>query len=100
MIAAVDFSGVSIPFGVSDMLTTAVNFLSIFSEWEILAVAVTFSVILVALVYYFVNKAQPVNESDMIPKGSGVELREMEVVFRKQADGTYKREEIITTRRL
>lgn len=57
MTAAVDFSGVSMPFGVGDMLSTATNFLSVYGEWALLGVSVPFVAALVGLIFYFQNKA-------------------------------------------
>ncbi len=54
----VDFSGIKLPFGVGDMLTTATSFLGIFGDWGLLAAAVIFVPALVGLVFWFLGKAK------------------------------------------
>lgn len=40
---SVDFSGVTLPFTVSDMLTTAMSFMGIYGPWILLGLAVVFA---------------------------------------------------------
>ncbi len=58
MIAVVDFSGIKLPFGVGDMLSSATSFLGIFGEWGLLAAAVIFVPALVGLVFWFLGKSK------------------------------------------
>lgn len=57
----VDFSGVTLPFGVADMLTTATEFLSIYGPWILLVLAVVFSPVLYGLVMKLVSYASKKN---------------------------------------
>jgi hypothetical protein len=45
----VTFTGVTLPFTVVDMLTTAVNFLTMYGEWILLALGVIFAPVLYGL---------------------------------------------------
>jgi hypothetical protein len=47
--APVTFTGVTLPFTVVDMLTTAVNFLTMYAEWILLALGVIFAPVLYGL---------------------------------------------------
>lgn len=49
MAAPVDFTGTDLPFTVPDMLTTAVNFLTMYGEWVLLALGVIFAPVLYGL---------------------------------------------------
>jgi len=51
----VDFSGVALPFTVGDMLGTAVNFLTMYGEWILLALGVLFAPVLYGLAMKLVN---------------------------------------------
>lgn len=46
----IEFTGVSLPFSVSSMMTTAVNFIMIYGEWILIVLAVLFSPVLYGLV--------------------------------------------------
>jgi hypothetical protein len=45
----VDFTGVTLPFTVPDMLGTALNFLGMYGGWVIMALGVLFSPVLYSL---------------------------------------------------
>jgi hypothetical protein len=47
--AAVVFTGTTLPFTVPDMLGTAVNFLTMYGEWVLLALGVLFAPVLYGL---------------------------------------------------
>lgn len=51
----VDFSGTTLPFSVVDMLTTAVNFLTMYGEWILLALGVIFAPVLYGLAMKLVS---------------------------------------------
>lgn len=51
----VDFSGVALPFTVPDMLGTAVNFLTMYGQWILLALGVLFAPVLYGLAMKLVN---------------------------------------------
>jgi len=53
--AAVSFTGTTLPFTVPDMLTTAVNFLTMYGEWILLALGVLFAPVLYGLAMKLVN---------------------------------------------
>lgn len=53
--AAVDFAGTTLPFTVPDMLTTAVNFLTMYGQWILLALGVLFAPVLYGLAMKLVN---------------------------------------------
>jgi hypothetical protein len=53
--APVAFTGVTLPFTVVDMLTTAVNFLTMYAEWILLALGVIFSPVLYGLAMKLVS---------------------------------------------
>jgi len=53
--SGVDFSGVALPFTVPDMLGTAVNFLTMYGQWILLALGVLFSPVLYGLAAKLVN---------------------------------------------
>jgi len=53
--AAVSFTGTTLPFTVPDMLTTAVNFLTMYGEWILLALGVLFAPVLYGLAAKLVN---------------------------------------------
>jgi hypothetical protein len=55
---AIDFSGTTLPFTVPDMLTTAVNFLSMYGQWVLLALGVIFSPVLYGLAMKLVAMAR------------------------------------------
>jgi uncharacterized membrane protein YdbT with pleckstrin-like domain len=42
----ISFSGQTLPFTIGDMLSTALNFVTMYGEWVVLAVAVIFSPVL------------------------------------------------------
>lgn len=52
---SVDFTGTSLPFTVPGMLTTAVNFLSMYGAWIALALGVLFAPVLYGLAMKLVN---------------------------------------------
>lgn len=54
----VDFTGVTLPFTVTDMLTTATNFLTMYGQWIALALGVLFAPVLYALAMKLVNAAR------------------------------------------
>jgi hypothetical protein len=54
----VDMSGVNLPFTVVDMLGTGVNFLFMYGEWILLALAVIFSPVLYSLAMKLVNEVK------------------------------------------
>jgi hypothetical protein len=54
----VDFSGVSLPFTVPDMIGTGVNFLGMYGEWVLLAAGVIFSPVLYGLAMQLVAAAK------------------------------------------
>lgn len=58
----VDFSGVTLPFGVSDMLSTATEFLGIYGPWILIVLAVIFSPVLYGLVMKLVSYAAKRNQ--------------------------------------
>jgi hypothetical protein len=51
----VAFTGVTLPFTVVDMLTTAVNFLTMYGEWILLALGVIFAPVLYGLAMKLVS---------------------------------------------
>lgn len=51
----VNFSGVTLPFTVVDMLGTAVNFLTMYGQWVLLALGVLFAPVLYGLAMKLVN---------------------------------------------
>jgi cytochrome oxidase Cu insertion factor (SCO1/SenC/PrrC family) len=53
--APVAFTGVTLPFTVVDMLTTAVNFLTMYGEWILLALGVIFAPVLYGLAMKLVS---------------------------------------------
>lgn len=55
---AVDFSGVKLPFGVGEMLSTATSFLGIFGDFALLTVAVIFVPVLIGLVLWLMSQAK------------------------------------------
>jgi hypothetical protein len=56
--APVDFAGTTLPFTVPDMLTTAVNFLTMYGQWVLLALGVIFSPVLYGLAMKLVAMAR------------------------------------------
>lgn len=58
MAAPVTFTGVTLPFTVVDMLTTATNFLTMYGEWVLLALGVIFSPVLYGLAMKLVAAAK------------------------------------------
>ena len=58
----VDMSGVTLPFGVADMLTTATSFLGIYGPWILLVLGVIFSPVLYGLVMRLVSYAANKNK--------------------------------------
>lgn len=52
-----DFTGVTLPFNVADMLTTATSFLGIYGPWILLVLGVIFSPVLYGLVMKLVAYA-------------------------------------------
>lgn len=56
--APVDFTGSTLPFTVPDMLSTAVNFLTLYGEWVLLALGVIFSPVLYGLAMRLVSAAK------------------------------------------
>ncbi|RAU91545.1 fibronectin type III domain-containing protein [Paenibacillus sp. YN15] len=52
-----DMSGISLPFNVSDMIRSAVNFLSMYGQWVLLALAVIFAPVLYGLAMKLTKKA-------------------------------------------
>ncbi|SFT00434.1 hypothetical protein [Paenibacillus sp. 453mf] len=57
-----DFSGVTLPFGVADMLSTATSFLGIYGPWILLVLGVIFSPVLYGLVMKLVSYAAKKNQ--------------------------------------
>jgi hypothetical protein len=55
---SVDFAGVALPFTVSDMLGSAVNFLFMYGEWVLLALGVLFAPVLYGLAMQLVSRAK------------------------------------------
>lgn len=53
--APVSFTGTTLPFTVPDMLTTAVNFLTMYGEWILLALGVIFAPVLYGLAMKLVS---------------------------------------------
>jgi hypothetical protein len=56
--APVDFTGTALPFTVPDMLTTAVNFLTMYGQWVLLALGVIFAPVLYGLAIKLVSAAK------------------------------------------
>ena len=56
-----DFSGVTLPFTVPDMLSTATSFLGIYGPWILLVLGVIFSPVLYGLVMKLVSYASKKN---------------------------------------
>lgn len=53
----IDFSGITLPFNVADMITTATSFLGIYGPWILLVLGVVFSPVLYGLVMKLVSYA-------------------------------------------
>lgn len=53
--APVEFTGVTLPFSVPDMLATATNFLVMYGEWILLALGVIFAPVLYGLAMKLVS---------------------------------------------
>lgn len=53
--APVTFTDTTLPFTVGDMLSTAINFLTLYGEWVLLAIGVLFSPVLFSLAMKLVN---------------------------------------------
>lgn len=53
--APVDFTGTTLPFTVPDMLSTAVNFLTLYGDWVLLALGVIFAPVLYGLAVKLVS---------------------------------------------
>ncbi|CAM4522474.1 hypothetical protein [Paenibacillus macerans] len=58
----VDFSGITLPFGVADMLSTATSFLGIYGPWILLVLGVIFSPVLYGLVMKLISYAAKKNQ--------------------------------------
>lgn len=58
----IDFSGITLPFNVADMLTTATSFLGIYGPWILLVLGVVFSPVLYGLVMKLVSYASKKNQ--------------------------------------
>ncbi|RRJ54002.1 hypothetical protein EHV15_36185 [Paenibacillus oralis] len=58
----VDFSGITLPFGVADMLATATSFLGIYGPWILLVLGVIFSPVLYGLVMRLMGHAAKKNQ--------------------------------------
>lgn len=56
--APVDFTGTTLPFTVPDMLATAVNFLTLYGEWVLIALGVIFAPVLYGLAMRLVSAAK------------------------------------------
>lgn len=56
--APVDFTGTTLPFTVPDTLATAVNFLTLYGEWVLLALGVIFAPVLYGLAMRLVSAAK------------------------------------------
>ncbi|NHN35540.1 hypothetical protein [Paenibacillus agricola] len=56
--APVAFTGVTLPFTVPDMLTTATNFVTLYGDWIMLAIAVIFTPVLLGLAFMLVRAAR------------------------------------------
>jgi hypothetical protein len=56
--AAVDFAGTTLPFTVPDMLSTAVNFLTMYGQWILLVLGVIFAPVLYGLAMKLVSAAR------------------------------------------
>jgi hypothetical protein len=56
--AAVDFTGVTLPFSIADMLATATGFLGIYGQWVLLVLAVVFMPVLIGFLMNLVSRAK------------------------------------------
>ncbi|AIQ15257.1 hypothetical protein [Paenibacillus durus] len=56
--AAVDFSGVTLPFSVGDGLTAATGFMSIFGDWTLLGIGVVLAMIIIGIIFWVVKKGK------------------------------------------
>ncbi|RAU91547.1 hypothetical protein [Paenibacillus sp. YN15] len=56
--APIEFTGTALPFNVADMLSSAVNFLTLYGEWILLALAVIFAPVLYGLAMKLVSAAK------------------------------------------
>jgi hypothetical protein len=61
--SSIDFSSVHLPFTVVDMLTTAVNFLTMYAEWILLALGVIFAPVLYGLAMRLVSAVKKRSEA-------------------------------------
>lgn len=55
---SVDFSGITLPFTVSDMLTTATSFMGIYSTWILIGLGVIFSSVIIGTIFSIINRAK------------------------------------------
>lgn len=55
---SVDFSGVTLPFTVPDMLTTATSFMGIYSTWILLGLGVLFSGVIIGTIFSIMSRAK------------------------------------------
>lgn len=56
--APVEFTGTTLPFTVPDMLSTAINFLTLYGEWILIALGVLFAPVLYSLAMKLVNSVR------------------------------------------
>lgn len=54
----VDFSGVTMPFSIADMIKTAFSFLGIFDTWVLLGLGILFSGIIVGFIFWILSKGK------------------------------------------
>jgi hypothetical protein len=55
---SVDFSGVTLPFTVSDGLSTATGFMGIFGSWTLLGVGIPLAMIIIGIIFWVVKKGK------------------------------------------
>jgi hypothetical protein len=60
----IDFTGVTLPFNVPDMLTTAVGFLTMYGQWILLALGVIFAPVLYGLAIRLISAARRRSQSN------------------------------------
>ena len=55
---SVDFTGVTLPFSVTDMITTSTSFMGIYSTWILIGLGVIFSSVIIGTIFSIVNRAK------------------------------------------
>jgi hypothetical protein len=55
---AVSFSGVNLPFSITDLIGTAMNFLGLYGQWVLLGLAVIFMPVLIGFLMNLVSRAK------------------------------------------